>query len=1096
MKLLCLSILLALCIATASAQAVGNRYDLNIPRQPLDAALKDFARQTGFQIARFTDAVPGGTPVGPLSGNYSLAQALEVILASSGLTYEMVNERTIAVVPKGGKSAAGAREAGNNSTSSVTRSAAEATRLAQAEAVPGSRSSNDDASSAKHDQREPEGIVSDIPEVLVIGSRTFNVDIQRTEDDPQPYVVYNSEEIKRSPATTVEEFLKTRLPMNAAQSNFGQASVGPRVTTPGFNASQIDLRGLGTTQTLILVDGRRMPGVSIRGGLLQPDLNGIPLSAIERIEVLPSTASGIYGGGATGGVVNVILKRNYTGLDVQVAYGDTFKGDLASRRLDLNAGISLEEGRTNISVAASHADAGRLLVGERDFAERSRALLLANNPAALTGPAGQIPPLGATVNIGNPFGTNLTLDPAFGGTDLGSNHTYIPLGYAGPASDNAAALIANAGQYNLDLPNDLNGRQGALITSPVIDSVSLNARRQFSEHIEAYLTLSSLHNAGKALTAGGPTSLNFLLPDAPNNPFAQPIFVSAPAPGIAFPARTSLETLQGVAGIIVRLPRNWAAMLDYNWSRSRFKATNKAIGVTDAFEVLQTGLPAPDGRPALNILQEGNTFPLDFSPYVLPDSHEGPTDTILKDAGLRLSGPVFDLPGGPLTLTTYLGRRAEMLETSFVQAVDPDTREPFYLWFPSVSQDANSAQLEFAVPLISSLNSLRYVRELQLQASVRRDEYEITGVPFGNRQIASPDGPFPDVQSATNDLESTDYTVALSFRPFQALTLRTSFGTGFLPPGIGQVASNIQQTVLFGAADPKRGNVFANTVTPYTRLTGGSVYLQPEQSASWSLGAILTPPALPGFRVSADYTRIKKTDEFGSVSRIFLLANEDNLPGRITRAPLTDADIALGHTGGVITQIDETLINIAATRVEAYDFQVDYTLETNRLGALRFYTVATWQPHFENRILPASPLIDYVGFADGPLEWRGNAGLTWQRGPWTLGWNTQYYDSYSVLFGEPFSALLSNEQNVLNQGAATIRSQTYHDFSAGYRFADSSAFVGGLLANTELLLSIQNVLDESPPILASASLFGGYSFYGDPRLRRFMLSVTKSFGRM
>src|SRR5690606_5082656 len=113
---------------------------------------------------------------------------------------------------------------------------------------------------------------------------------------------------------------------------------------------------LGAGQTLILVDGRRQPGFPSYGNSGQADLNGIPLAAIERIEVLPTTASGIYGGSATGGVVNVVLRRDYQGAEVSVKYEDSFRSDAPNHRVDLAAGFNLFDGKTNVLVAGSYME--------------------------------------------------------------------------------------------------------------------------------------------------------------------------------------------------------------------------------------------------------------------------------------------------------------------------------------------------------------------------------------------------------------------------------------------------------------------------------------------------------------------------------------------------------------------------------------------------------------------------------------------------------------------------------------------------------------------------------------------------------------------
>ena len=103
MRVVCLAIVLARCaiVTAVSAQVLTQHYNLNIPRQPLDTALKDFAQQTGLQIARLSDVVQGDAMIGPIIGEYSVEQALHSLLGPPGLTYKIVNERTIAVVNPG-----------------------------------------------------------------------------------------------------------------------------------------------------------------------------------------------------------------------------------------------------------------------------------------------------------------------------------------------------------------------------------------------------------------------------------------------------------------------------------------------------------------------------------------------------------------------------------------------------------------------------------------------------------------------------------------------------------------------------------------------------------------------------------------------------------------------------------------------------------------------------------------------------------------------------------------------------------------------------------------------------------------------------------
>src|SRR5690606_33904202 len=113
----------------------------------------------------------------------------------------------------------------------------------------------------------------------------------------------------------------------------------------------------------------------------------------------------------------------------------------------------------------------------------------------------------------------------------------------------------------------------------------------------------------------------------------------------------------------------------------------------------------------------------------------------------------------------------------------------------------------------------------------------------------------------------------------------------------------------------------------------------------------------------------------------FILDNEDIYPGRIVRGELSEADIIAGYEGGPITSISTAYINIANTSLEAYDVQADYHWSTERYGDFHAYALATWQPHYRNQLLPDTSAIERVGFSGGMLEYRGNMGLTWARGP-------------------------------------------------------------------------------------------------------------------
>src|SRR5262249_31950862 len=143
-------------------------------------------------------------------------------------------------------------------------------------------------------------------------------------------------------------------------------------------------------------------------------------------------------------------------------------------------------------------------------------------------------------------------------------------------------------------------------------------------------------------------------------------------------------------------------------------------------------------------------------------------------------------------------------------------------------------------------------------------------------------------------------------------------------------------------ADPRRGNTPVGVVTT---VLGGDPDLQPEESESYSAGLIFLPHFLAGLRLSADYTRIEKTNEIGQLPGgvLGLLQREAEFPDRVVRGSLTTADQQLGYTGGPISVLKQTVLNLSRTNVEAWDFQVDYTIETEHFGTFRPYLVGTMQ---------------------------------------------------------------------------------------------------------------------------------------------------------
>lgn len=1003
----------------ASAYAAPKAF--NIPSEEAVKAIPEFGLQAGVQIVAPSDRLNGvHTPA--VKGNFEPRDALARLLNGTGLEVASDDGRVIVL------------------------------HFASVQPANSPAQTDHALDASSHEA---------VPEILVQGSRTLDVDIRRTRDDIQPYVVFNSAQISQSGAQNIEDFLQSHLPMNAQQTTISQ--IGPQTLATG----RIDLRGLGPNQTLILVDGRRLPSVSTGDSFAQPNVNGISMSQIERIEILPATASGIYGGGATGGVINIILKRNYSGLDIDASYGNAFDTDVGQRRLGVNGGMTLEHGRTHILFSASRSDANTLLSTDRDFFRRGAQLQLRNDPSQpniLFGGAN----ICSTDDDVTCSTQPLTL---LNGAALASSFTSIPTAYSGPANDGGAGLAANAGRLQFD-------RAGVPIWSaPTTTAYSFDLRRKFNDRIEAFVDVSRDQSKTTVIM---PTQWTELVPaGAPDNPFQQDVlsFLSIPN---GHKQIQSVNNTRVNVGAIINLPKQWSALVEYDWLRNTTNSSNSVVlgpASADADAVLQNAVFRDIATTPLNDPNSLFTF----------FTQSGPTGDILQTGSLRMSGPVVKLPGGDLTATILLEHRDETSDSTV--ALTSYGQGDAYSWTPKAQRTVQSEYFELRAPIFSEGNKIPWVHSLDLMGSVRHDAYK-TVFSGSSISIDGPAGPFPAQDASRNNVSSTDYTVGFSYAPISDVTFRASYGTGFLPPNLSQIRGDPPNVFspfliyLLDLHDPARGNDLIPG--PLTVLAGGAPDLKPERSKSASFGLVLTPHVVSGLRVSVDFTSIDKTDEIAKLPLAYFIENESAFPGRVVRGSNLAGD-APGEPGP-ITQIDMSSLNLASSALRAVDIQADYWLPSQKFGTWHVYAVATNTIKLSHKVLPTDASVDRADYADGPLKWRGNLGVDWNYENWKAGWNAQYYSSNHVCSSYA-SAFVCNQQEMW-QGSSRIPSQIYHDVYLRYSFAAKS----GALAGADVSLAINNVFDNKGPTIASgiANLNGPASFV-DPRLRRFTVALHKHF---
>ncbi|TRW17213.1 TonB-dependent receptor [Glacieibacterium frigidum] len=1007
--LLLATVLAAEPLSATDAAAVPLRF--SIPGAGLSSALTILATQAGIEIL-FSDKLVGERLVPPLSGEMTVDTALETLLAGTGLVFRRTGDGAL-----------------------IVSRPLDAPTLAAAE--------------------------DGLPEILVIGRRVENSDIRRTEGDIQPYRVFTRREIENAHTGSIDAFARTRLSANTQTIAPGQ---NVRSGT-GSNRSEINLRGLGASQTLLLVDGRRLPGISQPlGGDLQPDINGIPLELIDRIEALTATAGGIYGIGATSGVLNVVLRHDYNGGEVALTTGLTSRGDTFERRIFGRFGLSFNGGRTGVMVAAGHSRADPLLVRDRDYLRGARERALANDPENFLATY----PAGNGINV---FAdSDLVLDESQGGAALGAKRTFIPLGLGASTGVRNTLLLVNAGTTELSAVDA--GRRNTITTRPDVRSIFADFRHDFGGGFVAFANILSNRNIGRSSLGGQSTAFTSIAADSALNPFQQDVVIAAPVPGTGIDTVSRITTTRYTIGLLTPLSGDWKMNLEYNGggTRSLFTTTS-VLGSGDLFDAIFFG--QVPGKPALDPLADWASFVAAAPAYLGRSTSVAPRTNEFDDATLRVAGPVANLPGGAMTLTLLGEARREVTARSVTSQISEAFR--FTSPYPRIEQRVLSLYGETRVPLFADRGLLS---GLEFQLAVRQDWIRLL-VP-GPPAVVNDD---PVVITARNT--SPALTFGTRFRPLPGVLVRGSIGTGSLPPTSDQI-TRVEVTGGDFRGDPARGGRQLGSEGDVTFLYAGNPDLRSERARSLLIGTVLTPAGDTGPRLSIDYTRIVKRgeiQEFPLADVDALLAAEPLYASRITRAPLTDADRALGFTAGRITRLDFGLRNIGRTRIDAIDVAIDYPFEVANLGRFKAYLNATWEPHYRQQNVAGGPVVERVGFADGPLEWRGNAGIDWSRGPWSAGLNAQFYSRYRVTSALPDA--FGNEELLAYNGRSRVPAQIYVDLAGRYRFDDAQPVPRG----TEIRAGIVNLFDHRPPTIADLSS-SGVSYYGDPRRRRVEVTVA------
>jgi outer membrane receptor protein involved in Fe transport len=340
------AVLVSLSLSAIAGAEIKSHFDL--PAEPLDKALRDFAIQANCNIS-YDPSVVAGLQAPAIRGEFTPTSVLSMLLTGTRLTAVNVNADTIQVVEKPGTTS---RDPAAGDKHSSVRFAA-GPEAPTPEGVPVTESTESPSTESKSSKNK------ELEEITVTGTH-----IRGTKDSPTPVDIYTREDIDASGTNTIQQFLQT-VPQNfggASETTIGSIAAQTQ-TNNTVNGSAPNLRGLGAGATLVLINGHRVAPGNSDGSFV--DISMIPLAAVDRIEIITDGASAIYGSDAVGGVVNIILRNKFDGEETRAQYGSVTKGSMH----DIQAAQTVGKDWTGGSAVLSYQyfDQTPLSAGSRSY---------------------------------------------------------------------------------------------------------------------------------------------------------------------------------------------------------------------------------------------------------------------------------------------------------------------------------------------------------------------------------------------------------------------------------------------------------------------------------------------------------------------------------------------------------------------------------------------------------------------------------------------------------------------------------------------------------------------------------------------------------
>lgn len=949
--------------------------------------------------------------------------------------------------------------------------------------------------------------------IVVVGSRLRRNQFN-TADNIQ---IIGRDQFTQAGFNSAAEILQsTTVTGGSAQIN---NSFGGFVTAGGPGANTISLRGLGATRTLLLLNGRRVAPAGSRGSVGSADLNVLPSAMIDRIEILNTGASSIYGSDAVAGVINIVTRTNIEGLIFEGQHNISEEGGGNSERYSLVFGHQGD--RFRIAGSLEYYNRDPLTLGERDWARCQTSYRLSGAgaapgsgdfiepetgqptcyPTGVTGEGGVSVNVIGTPNIaggavdqapGVPAGytgvcNRFRPDPTAGGfipgyECVGGGTLNINIRDTFPRSLLSSHMISPAEVYTgfLQASYELDMLGGAEIYTEILVN-----RRNSEQESNRQFTLDYLF--GSPLI---PVELRFPVAfGAAGTSVANPgsaIGIRVFADYGIYNNRQTVDYAKVVGGLRGDLFGGWRydVYASKTWSDSTYTTDlilSDRLGQSLDVVASGSGFVCRDtsggcvAAPALTPGVVGGQFPAAWFNYVTAPVTG---NTVYRERVLNATfdGPLFRLPYGEVQAAIGVEQRAARIDDT----PDEESQNSNLYGFTSstITRGSDSVWEVFGEVEIPLVRDVPFVHDLTINGSARYTEYES----YGGQET---------------------WKLGGLYAPFRWLSFRGSYGTSYRAPALFeqflgstsgfQPASNDPCNNLGAPGqNPVRvANCQADGIPLGFNQTSGITVLQrggaesglgAETSRAWTVGGVLQPDFGSGFgslSFSADYFNVLVENGVSQLGFGTILQQCYDDPD--FRAESICALVVRNPTTNQL-QVTTGFVNVSNAQVSGWDFNLRYSRDIGP-GRFRLTAAVTKFNERYNQNLPTDPIAINIGTINNP-EWTGTFDASYAVDGWTLRYGVEWVDAMNSPLDYLFAA--GTPQSVRDTYDFEVPDYFLHSASIRYS-ADRFG----------ITLGVRNLTDREPPQISSgaynrignAPLYSGYDYLG----RTFFVNVTTAF---